>query len=225
MHSLNNVLVCLLFPLTSAPLVAGETVSNRQLGFRLTVPDGFVEDPEMVQGKVVCAFQRAPTANQKMATFIVVTRLGGVLGREKLDPKEFAPLFPHVTIVTEKWREFDIEVFRVPEAFDLVTFNAQVPLKPEAVQIGVTGEAARENELRGELRYVLGSLEGSTNWLNTNQRVSKLVEAIAVLAGPFGGLLVVIALVVRRVLRKRALTRDPAEPGVTANRPGSEKGH
>ena len=225
MHKLKNVLLFLTFALNSSPLVAGETVSNRQLGFRLTVPDGFVQDPEMVQGKVVCAFQRAPTANQKMGTFILVTRLDGVLGREKLDPKEITASFPHATIVTEKWGEFDIEVFRVPEAFDLLTFTAQVPLKPEAVQISVTGEAARENELRSELRYVLGTLEGSTNWLNTNQRVSKLVEAIAVLAGPFGGLMVVIALVVRRVLRKRALTRDPAEPGVTANRPGSEKGH
>lgn len=225
MHLRKNVLLCLIFQLTSAALVAGETVSNRQLGYRLSVPDGFVQDPEMVQGKVVCAFQRSPTANQKMGTFILVTRLGGVLGREKLDRKEVAALNPHITIITEKWKEFDIEVFRVPEAFDLLTFTAQVPLKPEAVQISVTGEAARENELRSELRYVLGSLEGSTNWLNTNQRVSRLVKAIAGLAGPFGGLLVVIALVVRRVLRKRALTRDPAEPGVTATPLDNEKRH
>lgn len=210
------------------PLIAGETVSNQQLGFRLTVPDGFVQDPGRVKGNVVCAFQRQPAAGQKMSTFILVTRLGGVLGRKKIDSKEVATRKPQITITTEKWKEFEIEVFRVLERagdLQLITFNAQVPLKPEAVQIAVIGEAAREIELQSTLRSVLGSLEGSTNWLNTDQRVSKFTEGITRLAITVGvlvilavGVLAVIAVVVWNAVRKRTSTFGSAEPGATADR-------
>ncbi|WP_161967505.1 hypothetical protein [Fimbriiglobus ruber] len=107
---------------------AGETVANPQLGFRLSVPDGFVREPERVQGQVVYAFQRPPEGEQKVGTFIVVSRLGGVIGREKLDPKVIASKNPQVSLTSERWKAFDIEVFRVPEQsgeLQLLTFNTQ----------------------------------------------------------------------------------------------------
>jgi len=199
---------------------AGETVAHPQLGFRLSAPDGFAQDPERVQGQVVYAFQRPPEGEQKVGVFIVVSRLGGVLGREKLDPKAMASKSPQVTLVTEKWQDFDIEVFRVPEQvgeLQLLTFNAQVPLKPEAVQVAVIGEASREAELRSTLRSVLGSLDGQTNWLNTEQRVGRAAEGLTRLAITVG-VLTLLAVVVWRAIRRRRKGRGRAEPGAAADR-------
>jgi hypothetical protein len=181
MRPLRFVFSCSALALAATPLTAGETVSDQQLGFRLTVPDGFVSAPDRVQGKVIYAFQHPPAGNQKVGTFIAVSRLGGVLGREKLDPREASARGPGFALSSEKWKDFDIEVFRVPEQIGdlkLLTFNAQVPLKPEAIQIAVIGEAGQEEELRGALRSVLRTLDGQTNWLNTEQRVGKLAEGL-----------------------------------------------
>lgn len=202
---------------------AGEAVAHPQLGLRLSVPDGFVQAPERVQGKVVYAFQRPPEGKQKVGMFIVVSRLGGALGREKLDPKAIASKSPQVTLTAERWKDFDIEVFRVPEQageLQLLTFNAQVPLKPEAVQVAVIGEAGREAELRSTLRSVLGGLDGQTNWLNTEQRVSKLAEGLTRL-GITVGVLVVIGVIIWRVVRGRR--RGRTEPGGASDR-GREAG-
>lgn len=171
--------------LAAAPVAAGETVSHPQLGFRLTVPDGFVPDAEKVQGKVLFAFQRPPVGDQRMGTFVFVSRLDGILGREKLDPKQMTERNPQITIGSDIWKGFEIEVVRVPELVEdvqVVTFNAQTPLKPEAVMVTVSGEAARENDLREVLRAVLGNLEGQTNWLNTEQRVTRAAQGVAQLA-------------------------------------------
>jgi hypothetical protein len=195
--------------LAAGALRAGETVSDDKLGLRLTVPDGFARDPARVKGKVIHTFHRPASGKEKFGTFIVVSRLGGLLGREKLDPKEFAAQSPRATLEGEKWKEFDIEVFRVPEEQDgvsVLTFNAQVPLKPEAVQVAVIGDADREDELRGVLRSTLDGLEGETNWLSTRKRVALLTEGVVRLALTVV-VVAVIAVVIWRVVRKRRAGR------------------
>jgi hypothetical protein len=195
--------------LAVSPARSGETVSHQELGFRLTAPDGFVQAPERVQGKVVYAFQRAPTGDPKATVVIAVTRLGGTIGRERLDPKEVAARNPRVTLVTEKWKEFEIDVSRVPEeagGVQLVTFNAQVPLKPEAIQVAVIGEADREAETRGVLRSVLANLDGPSNWLTAAERQSRLAEGITQLIITVC-VLISIVVVVWSALRKRKTPR------------------
>jgi len=208
MQSFKFVSTGIVLALAAAHLNAGEVVSHPQLGLRLSVPDGFVQDPDRVQGQVVYAFQRPPAGEQKLGTFIVVSRLGGVLGREKLDPREVASKSPNVSLTNEKWKGFDLEVFRVPEQageLRLLTFNAQVPLKPEAVQVAVIGEAGGEAELRNILQSVLSNLDGQTNWLNTEQRVNRLAEGTTRLAITVGVL--VVAVVIWRAVRGRRNAR------------------
>lgn len=189
----------------ASAVYTGETVTHPQLGFRLSVPDGFAQDPERVQKPVIYSFQLPPKGDQKLGVFIVVSRLGGVLGREKLDPKLLASKSPLVTLTTEPWKDFDIEVVRIPEKtgdLQIVTFNAQVPLKPEAVQVAVIGEESRETELRSILRSVLGNLDGQTNWLNTEQRVGRMSRGLGQLAGTIG-VLTVVGLIIWRATRGR----------------------
>jgi hypothetical protein len=78
---------------------------------------------------------------------------------------------------------------RAPEEVNgvpTVTLNAQVPLKPEAIQVGVVGPAAQEEELRGTLRSVLASLDGETNWLTRRERAERFGQAAAQLTGVVG---------------------------------------
>lgn len=212
--------------ITASFLGAAETVFHPQFEFRLTVPDGFVSTPEIHPEKYVFAFQRPPTADEKVGTFIAVSRLGGVLGREKLDPREIAAKLPQVTVSSESWKGFEIEVLRVPEVLGdvrMLTFNAQVPLKPVAIQVSVCGEASQEDHLREILHSLLVNLDGQTNWLNTEQRATKLTEGIARLAVTVAGL-AIFAVVVWRIVRRRATDHGPRSGDEVVTKTGGSIG-
>lgn len=165
--------------LVVTPLIAGE-FSHTQLGLRFRVPDDFVEVPEREQGAIVFAFTR-PANNLQVSDVILVKRLGGVLERERPDPKELSEKAPGATITTEKWKEFEINVSRIPQKVDdvqLVTIVAEVPLKREAVQIGVGGDASREDEFKSILRSILATVEGETNWLTWSERGERLGKLV-----------------------------------------------
>ena len=90
------------------------------------------------------------------------------------------------------WRSFQIDVVRVqeqPGGIQTITFNAQVPLKPHALQVSVFGLAGEEKQLREDLRSILASIEGESNWLTTEERVSRGAEG-------FGRLIILVAFVV-----------------------------
>jgi hypothetical protein len=181
MRSSRVAILAVLLALLTSTLRAGETVSHKQLGLRLTVPDGFVQTPDHVQGKVIYAFQRPPKEGREVGTLILVSRLGGVLDRKKPDPQQIAAENPQVTFTTEKWKSFDVDVSRVPEQIgevQTVTFNVLVPLMPEAIQIAVVDEARDEEELRGILRELLANLEGNSNWLTEEERSERLGRGI-----------------------------------------------
>ena len=202
------VLLFVVATLAAVPLKAGEFVSHQQLGIRLTVPDGFVSDPERVQGNVIYAFQRPPVGDEGVGVFILVSQLRSVLDRRKINPKDLQARSPHVTIVTDRWKGFDVEAFRVPEQVDdlqLLTFNAQVPLKPRAIQVSVIGKLDREVELRGILRSVLGNLDGQTNWLDNAERVRRLSKGITRLAITIGVLVVAVVAIWRAVRRRKSV--------------------
>lgn len=95
--------------------------------------------------------------------------------------------------------------------------SPQVPLKPEAVQVAVIGEASREAELRSTLQHVLGGLDGQTNWLDTGQRVSRFVEGLSRLAIT-AGVLAVIAVAIWRAVRRGRKARGRAESGSVLSR-------
>jgi hypothetical protein len=207
---------CAALMLISNLLTAGETVSDPALGFQLAIPDGFVRDPDRLKGDVIHAFQRPPQGKDSIGTFILVRRLGGVIDREKIRPEEVAAKNPQITFVPEKWKEFEIEVFRVPEQMGelrALTFNAQVPLKPAAIQLTVIGEVDREDELRSVLRSLLSTLDGQSNWLSRSERFERLGEGIARLAITATFITVIVVVVLRAVRkRKRDSKGKKAEP-------------
>jgi hypothetical protein len=165
---------------------------------------------------VVYGFQRPPVGDREVGTVVLVTRLRGTLGRERLNPENVAAGNPQVSVETGKWKSFDVEGFRVPEQageVKMVTFNVQVPLAPEAVQLAVFGDSRDEGELRGILRGLLGNLEGETNWLTEKQRserfasgISRLIVCSGVAVAALGA---VVLFVVRMLMKTSAARRSP----------------
>jgi hypothetical protein len=49
--------------------------------------------------------------------------------------------------------------------------NVQVPLVPRAIQISVIGRMQLQSEVRSDLKKILGSLQGRTDWLTSRQRM------------------------------------------------------
>jgi hypothetical protein len=140
---------------------SGEKIDDRKFGFRLTVPDGFKRYRDREQGDVIYTFATPPPAAKPL--LIQIMRMRGVIGTERLDPKVAAKQAANIAIVTEHWKSHDVDVLRMPIKVggkEWVVFQAQIPLKREAVQLGVGGPIANEAESRKLLRSLLGSLEG-----------------------------------------------------------------
>jgi len=56
---------------------------------------------------------------------------------------------------------------------------AQVPLRPEAVQLSVAGPADQQTRGQTIMEATLASLEGETNWLTSSERAGRLGTAAA----------------------------------------------
>jgi hypothetical protein len=164
-----------------------QKITDGELGMSLTIPAKFREFPEAKQQ--MPSIRRAWITGQPgTEDFAIVgyQLMGGVIGRERLTVASMPPgsFPPGVTpeLRTEKWKEFDVDVIAVRAKqgdFEIVALTAQVPLKPQALQVLVTGPAAHEKELAALFRSVLATLDGPTNWLTAEERIGEGIKAAA----------------------------------------------
>ena len=66
-----------------------------------------------------------------------------------------------------EWQGFNVYVFEILEDVSGalgVNFNVQIPLKGRAIQMTLSGPAARKQALRQQLQDMLAGLEGKSNW-------------------------------------------------------------
>jgi len=155
--------------LAAAAATAGETLHDPQLGFTLTVPDGFRPDPELAASNAsfAHAFVRPAESEESLNTLLFIERLNGTIGREPLKAADL-PAGSPASLSRIPWGEFEIDVIRFPEEVNqlaAVTYNAQVPLKRQAIQVRLFGPAERESELQSLLAQTVSSLQGETNWI------------------------------------------------------------
>jgi len=150
------------------PFVASAArVEDANLAFTIDIPEGFEPDPAMLAAKAdfVHAFAKDDPAGG-LSTIIIIERMRGTIGRERLDPAKLPPGFKG-KLFTAKWNGFDVEATEVAEELNgvpTVNYNAQVPLKREAVQLRVVGPRSKDKELRALLDQLLAGLKGETNW-------------------------------------------------------------
>jgi hypothetical protein len=191
--------------LISSLSLAEDPVEHTELGFSLRLPAGFERVSEEEKSDVVRVY-RQTSAEGPLAIVVAIERLRGVLPRVDI---EKAPVNPNVQFSTERWNGFDILVGRVAEDLQgnpAVVLNAQVPLRPEAIQLKLIGPLSEETRLRGLLRDLLSTLQGSTNWLTDDERTQRLHEGTKRLAITLAIVAVIAVLLARGIKKLRGST-------------------
>jgi hypothetical protein len=149
---------------------AGQNLIDTKIGFSLTIPAGFERLTDLSGGtpNVMYAFRSTGEPGA-----INIERMGGVLGRDRLNPEQMRALAPaglKFRLITARWNGFEIDGMESTISQNGVTMlvvAAQVPLKPEAIQVVVGGDLGEPARVRAVLDQVLSSLKGQTNWLGS----------------------------------------------------------
>ena len=151
-------------PVTS---VAGAVrVSHPTLGFSFDVPAGF-EEQELTQSsaKFWKLFAR-PAAPNELAEVFGIQPLGYKLPRNHLDIRHL-PNSSNANLRRVSWRGVEIDTVRVSDAKagkSYVTYNVQVPLKGEAIQLMLGAPREHEAELKTRIETLLASFDGQSDW-------------------------------------------------------------
>lgn len=189
--------------LLSSGALAGPTVDDKALNITLALPDGFerMTDFQPAPGvEVPYAFRRAGTgAEEPVCVFI--QRLPGPIGRERI-PRDRIGKKGIVELYTAGWKSFEVDVIVVRETHEgsaVLTYNAQVPIKPRAIQLMVMGVESDKPQLKALTAQLLGSLDGQTNWLTEEQRYERISDGLAKIVV----WTIVIALVTFCLVRRR----------------------
>ena len=181
--------------LLHAVLLALQAASNAELGYVMSLPEGFVAIPaEFAGGRagdvVGCWVGEA--------FVLCVQRMHATLGREHLKASD---LPGKSQLMTVRWNGLDIDAIRTDTAQTgaaITVYTAQVPLRKEAIQLVAAGPTARAQEALAILNSVLGSLKGETNWLSSTQRAGRLGTIVGWVLGLAIGFLIVRMIVTRR---------------------------
>ncbi len=162
--------VAIVLMLTSH-LTAGETIVDETRGFTLTLPDGFVANPDLVGATpdIVHGFVLGDPTDEDLDIILFIEKMRGTIGRERLKPEHMPPNFQG-RLFTTQWQEFEVDGFEVPEQLgeiETITYNVQIPLKRAAIQVKLFGAADRESEMKLLLAEILSGLKGESNWIQS----------------------------------------------------------
>jgi len=197
-----RVTPAVLFFLLVAATAAQSQVRNAELGYSLTLPDGFTDFPEARSQKdVVDSWSEATPVSANGALVLLVVRMHGALPREAMRQEDIPA---NTLVVSFKWKGFDVsglKTLTTQAGQPVFVLVAQVPLRREAVQLSVAGPADQEARGQAIMEATLASLEGETNWLTSTERAGRL----GTIAGWWIGIAVaVIAVLAWRKRRARS---------------------
>ncbi|MEN6452388.1 MAG: hypothetical protein ABFC96_18010 [Thermoguttaceae bacterium] len=156
------------------------TIKNAELDYTLVVPDSLEEvtpNPGML-----ATFVRYDPARGIPDMVVSIKRMHGVLGRKHFDPSK-APIrgVSGASVRQQKWKGFDIDVLEgeVSQGGVMMSLRgAQIPLRTEAIQLGVLVPVGKEAEADALLSELLAGLDGPSNWLTDEQRSEQIGEAV-----------------------------------------------
>src|SRR5436189_5887744 len=176
-----RVTPAVMFFLLVAATAAESQVRNAELGYSLTLPDGFTDFPEARSQKdVVGAWTEATPVSANGAMVLLLARMHGSLPREAMRQEDVPA---NTQVVSFKWKGFDVSGLKTltsQEGKPVFVLLAQVPLRREAVQLSVAGPADQGARGQAIMEATLASLEGETNWLSSTERAGRLGRAAGV---------------------------------------------
>jgi len=189
-----RVIPAVLLFLLMAATTAKSQVKNAELGYSLTLPEGFTDFPAARSQKdVVDAWSETAPASANGALMLLVARMHGVLPREALRQEDVPA---NTQVVSFKWKGFDVsglKTLTTQAGQPVFVLVAQVPLRKEAVQLSVAGPADQEARGQSIMEATLASLEGETNWLTSAERSGRLGRAAGLWIGIAVALIAVLA--------------------------------
>jgi len=142
-----------------------ERLQDAELGFALELPPGYRAMPAASLPKVYRYGYLKPGVGEPNSVLMVKGLGGTLLPGEHLTVAQL-PAGKNLTVVPFSWRGLAVDGIRVPEKADsgeYVTFNVQIPLKRQAIQISFGGPAASEALLKVRAGQVLSTLDGKIN--------------------------------------------------------------
>jgi hypothetical protein len=149
-------------------IALAETIVDHDLGFQLTLPEGFHPIPGMqANDRLAHGFVLGDTTDDKPGLFLLIENMHGTLTNERLDPAKM-PVGLKGRLFTTTWQGFTVDAFEVPEEVNgvqCITYNVQIPLQKSAIQVKLFGPLERRAELDSYLPVVLAGLEGKSNWI------------------------------------------------------------
>jgi len=179
-----------------------QVTTNAELGYRFTLPDGFGPFPEgRSQQDVVDCWTEVAAASPSGALVLCIQRMHATLGRNRLKPED-APA--SVRLTTFKWQGFELDGIRSDTAqggMPVVILATQVPLRHEAIQLIVAGPRDQAQRAEAIMTSILGTLEGETNWLSSEERAGRLGNIVGWVVG------IAVAVVLIRIWRARRQSR------------------
>jgi hypothetical protein len=143
----------------------GLDYSNPELKFKAKLPDKLEDVSSRMRIRGLINLGKWNSSRTGIIKLVSLQDLGGTIGREDLSKRKGKPA--NATLEKTRWQTFDIDVFRIEESagkITNVTFNAQVPLKPHAIQVTVMGASAEEASLRREIQAIVTSVQGASSW-------------------------------------------------------------
>lgn len=166
--------------------------SNRELGFRMWLPNGFEDVSSADRPKGSLLMKAKFNRDKSLSRLLSVQDLGEVI-RQDANFSKLKRGTGNVKQEKMRWGEFEVDVFNVMEGeagMVYLSLNAQVPLRTRGIQVSLSALKTEERALRHEMEALLKDLEGPSNWVSSRQR------AAAESSGTLNTVLAVSALVV-----------------------------
>ena len=141
-----------------------ERLNTPQYSF--TVPKTYKEDPEGKTNERILESYITGDPNDDIPDILCsIEDLGGMIKKQDID--HMLKGRTGITTRKMKWKRHEINVVRVEEniqGIEVLTFNAQIPLIPRAIQVKLSGLKQIESELEKELKSILLRIDGRSNW-------------------------------------------------------------
>jgi len=152
--------------------VRGFEYSNRELGFKVRLPDGFEGVSSRTRTEGVVMMKAKFNRDNSLSRLLSIQDLGEVI-RQDANFSRLRKSAGNVKLEKIQWRAFEVDVFSVTEldrGMAYVSLNAQIPLKPRAIQVSLSAPKSEERVLHHELETLLATIEGPSNWVTSRDR-------------------------------------------------------
>ncbi|KAA0234345.1 MAG: hypothetical protein EDM74_12650 [Armatimonadetes bacterium] len=173
---LNGILICMTiwssFALSRINQKREELLSKPLFTFK--APDGYMEFPEgKISPDILHCFLKGNSTDDQPDIALNLMDLQGLITKgQKLSTdlsalKSTIPSLKSATTLQHLWKYHEVEGLRIEQDvgdYSVISMSLQIPLFPRAIQINISGIATREEELLEDLKKVVSSIDGTSNW-------------------------------------------------------------